>query len=227
MRIAILENDPVARSFMKETLVRAGNVCKTFVLGREIIRQLRHETYDLLILDWRLRDISGEEVMHWVHGNLHGRVPVIFLTDQWRDEDLIRVLAAGADGYFPKSISPGVLMAHVNALGRRVTEYDFKGKLNFREFEFDLGKKIILINGVYLETTPKEFDMALLFFRNLGRSVSRGHLLDMVWGRPSAALSRTVDTHISKVRTKLKLRPENGYMLKPIYGFGYRLDIME
>ncbi|WP_175672707.1 response regulator transcription factor [Burkholderia ambifaria] len=226
MRIAILGSDPVARGFTKDALVRVGHTCQTFASGREIIRQLRRETYDLLILDWLIPDISGEEVMRWAHKNLPGRVPVIFLSKHGRDEDIIRILAAGADGYFIKPISPDVLAAHVNAFARCIAGVAFTSKLSIREFEFDLRKKILLARGTYVETTSKEFDLALLFFRNLGKSVSRGHLLDIVWKQHPVAVSRTVDTHISKVRTKLKLHPENGYVLKSIYGFGYILDLV-
>ncbi|ABB05642.1 response regulator transcription factor [Burkholderia lata] len=226
MRIAILGPDPVARGFAKEALVRVGHVCQTFSSGNEIIRQLRRETYDLLILDWLVTDISGEEVMLWAHKNLPGRVPVIFLSKRGRDEDLVRILAAGADGYLVKPISGDVLAAYVNALARSIAGVDLKGRLSVREFEFDLRRKILLANGACVETTPKEFDIALLFFRNLGNSVSRGHLLDIVWRQHPVSVSRTVDTHISNVRTKLNLNPENGYVFKPIYGFGYILDLV-
>ena len=72
--------------------------------------------------------------------------------------------------------------------------------------------------------TDKEFELAAFLFRNLGRLLSRGHLLEAVWGRNPDLATRTVDTHISRVRSKLNLRPENGFRLTPTYNFGYRLE---
>ncbi|MCA8318576.1 response regulator transcription factor [Burkholderia cepacia] len=227
MRIAILGSDKTSRDFVEEALVRVGYTCETFSSGREIIRQLRCETYDLIILDWLLSDMSGEAVMRWAHESLPMRIPVIFLSKRRRDEDLIRMLAAGADAYLQKPISPDLLAAHVGALARRIAAGDLKSKVRIREFEFDLRNKVIMANGKYFETTPKEFDIALLLFSNIGRSMSRRCLVDIVWRRDSAAVSRTVDTHVSNIRTKLRLNPDNGYTLRPIYGFGYILSLAE
>lgn len=230
MRIAILEDDPVALEFVNATLSQAGHVCKTFVSGWELVRWLRRETFDLLILDWVLPDLSGEDVMRWANHNLPERPLVLFLTNRRQDDDIITILTAGADEYLVKPISPGVLLARVNALTRRLARadpVDPASKLNFREFEFDLARQVLCANGHYIATTQKEFDTALLLFRNLGRSVSRGHLLDIVWKQAPDTPSRTVDTNVSAIRNKLGLRPENGYVLKPIYGYGYRLDLVD
>ena len=91
-------------------------------------------------------------------------------------------------------------------------------------YQFDLARKVLSIDGAVVEMTDKEFELAAFLFRNLGRLLSRGHLLEAVWGRNPDLATRTVDTHISRVRSKLNLRPENGFRLTPTYNFGYRLE---
>jgi DNA-binding response OmpR family regulator len=82
----------------------------------------------------------------------------------------------------------------------------------------------MLLSGKPIELTQKEFDLALLFFRHLGRPLSRAFIHESVWSREVELISRTMDTHVSRVRNKLQLRPENGYRLAPVYSYGYRLE---
>jgi DNA-binding response OmpR family regulator len=224
MRIAILEDDPGQAEFVQQTLTLAGYICKTFSKGQELITQLRRETFDLLVLDWVLPDISGEEVLKWVRENLADPVPILFITNRRRDSDVITILSAGADDYLIKPVSAGVLLARVQTLLRRMSRLDPPGKAVFYEYEFDLHLKQVAISGHPISTTQKEFETALLLFRNLGRPISRAHILDVVWKQASDTPSRTIDTHVSSVRIKLRLRAELGYSLMPIYGYGYRLD---
>ena len=90
--------------------------------------------------------------------------------------------------------------------------------------EFDLQRGEIRKEGGKIELTPKEFELAVTLFRNMGRLLSRGHLQETVWGRSGDLATRTVDTHVSQVRKKLDLRPESGYRVVPVYNYGYRLE---
>jgi DNA-binding response OmpR family regulator len=78
--------------------------------------------------------------------------------------------------------------------------------------------------GKQIEVTQKEFDLALLLFQNLGRPLSRAYILEAIWSRERDVPSRTMDTHVSRVRNKLQLKPENGFRLTPVYSYGYRLE---
>jgi DNA-binding response OmpR family regulator len=97
----------------------------------------------------------------------------------------------------------------------------------FGEYEFDLSAKHVLVRGTAVAVTQKEFDLALLLFQHLSRPLSRAHILDVIWKQATEIPSRTMDTHVSMLRSKLGLRPENGYRLTPIYGYGYRLERIE
>jgi DNA-binding response OmpR family regulator len=116
------------------------------------------------------------------------------------------------------------LLARVNALLRRAWPDSAAESLAFPPYRFDAAEARASVNGEDVVLTQKEFAIALFLFRHTGRLVSRGHLFEAVWGRDAELSSRTVDTHVSRVRNKLRLRPENGYRLVPVYSFGYRLE---
>jgi DNA-binding response OmpR family regulator len=116
------------------------------------------------------------------------------------------------------------LLARVHALLRRAYPREEQTLLSFPPFEIDTQRGEIRREGRTVELTPKEFDLAAVLFRNVGRLLSRGHLQELVWGRSGDLVTRTVDTHVSQVRKKLDLRPESGYRVVPIYNYGYRLE---
>ena len=95
--------------------------------------------------------------------------------------------------------------------------------LNGREF----WSTSVVVDGEPVELTDKEYDLSVFLFRNIGRLLSRGHMLEAVWGRTANLATRTVDTHVSRVRSKLNLRPESGFRLVPTYNYGYRLEQLD
>ena len=228
MRIAVLDDDSAQADLVCQTLSAAGHICHAYGAGRELVRQLRRQTFDLLVLDWNVPDMSGEEVLHWVRESLSERLPVLFMTSRGRETDITSILNTGADDYLVKPVSAGVLLARVGSLLRRA--YYLKPpatKEVFGEFEFDLGAKHVVVRGTAVSVTQKEFELALLLFQHLSRPLSRAHILDVIWKQATDIPSRTMDTHVSMLRSKLGLRPEHGYRLTPIYGYGYRLERIE
>jgi len=224
MRIAILEDDPVQAGFVSDTLSAAGHVCHEFSKGMALVATLRRQTFDLLVLDWGIPDMSGEEVLLWVRQNLPEYLPVIFMTARGHDSDVTSILNAGADDYLIKPVSAAILRARITALLRRAYRDNSDRRIEiFGDFQFDLLSGNVMQNGLSVPLTQREFALALLLFQNLGRPLSRAHILEIVWKRAANIPSRTLDTHISSLRTKLGLRPKSGYRLATVYGYGYQL----
>lgn len=225
MRIAILDDDQNLLDLTAATLTSAGHVCHTFSSGKAMMHQLHRESFDLLILDWHVPDLNGTEILKWVREKLSASLPVLFMTSRSGEDDIVAGLAAGADDYMIKPIRRAELVARVQALLRRAYPTQTASEIvNFGPYEFDVRASRAKLNGEEIELTQKEFDLALLLFQNLSRPLSRAYILEAVWSRDIEVPSRTMDTHISRVRSKLDLRPENGYRLAPVYSYGYRLE---
>jgi DNA-binding response OmpR family regulator len=201
-----------------------GHDCHGFTDSKSFLRALRRESFDLLVLDWQLPDVSGIEVLRWARENLAERVPVLFITNRSAEADVIEGLAAGADDFMIKPIRVGELMARVKALLRRAYHQQSPTELSFGRYAFDVAGNQLLVEGEPVSLKQKEFDLALFLFQNMGRLLSRKHLLEAVWGIDGEVSSRSLDTHVSRIRTKLGLNPENGFRLAAIYSVGYRLE---
>ncbi|RKT13481.1 DNA-binding response OmpR family regulator [Paraburkholderia sp. RAU2J] len=225
MRIAVLDDEPADADYVCRALSTERHVCYAFSNGNALIQQLRRQSFDLLVLDWNVPGVSGEEVLRWVRENLSERLPVLFLTARGEEVDIARVLNLGADDYVVKPVPAGVLLARVEALLRRAYLLDRgPSKAEFDDVVFDLATAQAVVRGTPVALKRKEFDLALLLFQHLNRPLSRAHIQDVIWKTNVDVPSRTMDTHVSSLRTKLGLRPEHGYRVTPIYGYGYRLE---
>ncbi len=225
MRIAVLEDDPSQAELISLWLERAGHACHHFQSAADFQKNLSRESYDLIILDWELPTSSGIEVLRWVRDQLGWELPVLFTTVRDSEEDIVTALEAGADDYINKPLSESVTLARVNALLRRLS-----GRREADEV-YDIGNYMvnrkagsIMLEGQQVDMTDREFMLADTLFRHAGNIVSRGYILENIWGITSAVDTRTIDTHISRIRQKLKLLPENGWRIKAVYQHGYRLE---
>jgi len=224
VRIAILEDDPDQLALLGRWLGEAGHDVHSYKAGRETMKHAGRESFDLFVLDWQVPDVAGPEVLAWIRNHVSKQVPVLFVTVRDSEEDIVFALESGADDYMVKPARKQELLARVNALLRRAYPREEETLLTFPPFEIDTRRGELRRDGVKVDLTPKEFDLAVVLFRNIGRLLSRGHLQESVWGRSGDLATRTVDTHVSQVRKKLDLRPETGYRVVPIYNYGYRLE---
>jgi DNA-binding response OmpR family regulator len=225
MRIAIVEDDVSQADLVRIWLVGAGHACHTFTRGREFMRVMARDSFDLIVLDWELPDVNGDAILAWVRANVREPVPVLFTTARDAETDIVQALKAGADDYLVKPLRKQELLARVEALGRRARPKPRTAEhLKLGEFEVDIDRRVVKRHGAEVDLTQKDFDLAVFLFRNVGNLVSRGHILESVWGRTSDLNTRTVDTHVSRLRSKLRLTAENGWKLSAVYQHGYRLE---
>jgi len=225
MKIALLEDEVEQAQNLSALLKEKQHDCEFFHTGQSFIYAVLHNSYDLLILDWQLPDMEGTEVLKQIRSELSWRIPVLFLTQRDSEEDIVTALNAGADDYLVKPARPAELAARLYALERRASgEQEEQEALEIGPYEINLTKRTIISSGEEVSLTDKDFDLAVFMFQNVGRLLSRDFLLERVWGISSNINTRTVDTHVSRLRRKLNIKPENGFRIKTIYQHGYRLE---
>ncbi|MEZ5583874.1 MAG: response regulator transcription factor [Candidatus Competibacteraceae bacterium] len=227
MRIALLEDDALLAQLMSTWLAEAGHECTVFNTGKQFTHSLRRETFDVLVLDWMLPDTDGIQVLQWIREHIDWPIPVLFVTGRDEEVDIVKALNQGADDYMTKPVKRLEMLARITAISRRSASQDNKDILEFGRYRIDLNTRTIYLDDQPIELTEKEFELGLFLFRYASRVLSRGHILENVWGRNPNINTRTVDTHISRIRHKLNLNAEYGWQLKAVYQHGYRLEQSE
>lgn len=225
MRIAILDCDREQVELIRQELTRVGHACEAFVYSPGLPAELAHAHFDAVVLDWHESGPRGLQILQSIADDAQAGRPVLLLASRSSEDQLAEALGRGANDYLIKPIRRGELLVRMQVLLKRAypTTRDSE-QLHFGLFAFDLGRSRITRSGTMLEVTQKEFELALLFFRNLGRPLSRAYILEKIWARDADIPSRTIDTHVSRVRNKLGLKPENGFRLLPVYSYGYQLE---
>lgn len=225
MRCAVLDDDKAQTELVARLLAEAGHDCEVFHHGRTLVNRLRQDSYDLLVVDWNMPGMSGIEVLHSVRQGLHAGLPVLMITSRSDDADVVEGLGAGADDYLVKPLNPPVFLARVEAALRRSgLNRPTRRTAEFGRYHFDGASEVVTVAGAAVKLTAKEFALALTLFENMSRPLSRSWLLDSIWGQSPDAETRTLDAHVSRIRTKLQLRPDNGFRIAPVYSYGYRLE---
>lgn len=223
--VGLLEDDPDQSRLFAHWIESAGFACRTYGHASDFRRRLGVESIDLLILDWNLPDENGLEVLEWLRDSGHARLPVLFLTARNEEHDIVSALQAGADDYLAKPPRQAEMLARLSALMRRSgLQEDAPTVEELSPYRLDPLRRRIELNGVEILLTDREFDLALFLFRRRDRVISREALLEGVWKISGSVATRTVDTHISRLRKKLQLGGENEWRLNAVYQHGYRLE---
>ncbi|MFA7586577.1 MAG: response regulator transcription factor [Novosphingobium sp.] len=227
MRIAVVDDDNDLAEFVYHSMRESGHGCDRFASGAALLAALRRETFDLLLLDWHLPDISGFDLLKQIRAHGDNMTGIVMLTSQSGKEEIAEALRLGADDYIVKPESASVIAARVEAVCRRSRPDHSRNRsrfLKFGTYEFDRLTESISIGFEQVVVNSKEFALALMLFENIHRPLSRGYLLETVWQANPDLPTRTLDVHVSRIRTKLRLRPENGFRIAAIAGYGYRME---
>jgi len=223
LRIALLEDDADQAARVGAWIDERGYHCGAFASADAFQRAFKKSSFDVVVLDWCLDSgSSGLEVLHWIRKTLTSDVPIIFVTARQDEDDIVTALGAGADDYLTKPVRRQELLARLYALARRAQpDVDL---LECPPYTFDTRSREVRFDEEAIRLTEKEYELALFLFRNRGRVLSRQHLLNSVWGTRADLNTRTVDTHASRLRKKLRLRDSARWKLTSIYQHGYRLE---
>lgn len=226
MRVAILEDDPDQAELMSLWLTQAEHTVDLHADAASFLRAVRRDSFDLYLLDWVLPDLSGIEVLKKLRREMDDYTPTIIVTAKDEELSIVRGLEAGADDYLVKPVRQAELVARVSAVLRRAAGgKPEEESLDVAPYSLTFANKTVDLDGEKIGLTNREFDLALFLFRNAGKMMSRNHLLEAIWGIENKSVStRTVDTHVSRLRKKLKLCEENGWVLSAIYQHGYRME---
>ncbi len=221
MRIGILEDDIALQEVYKLWFSETEHSCECFGTAQNYLDALQNNQFDLLLIDWMLPDSSGDVVLKWVRDNLGWDIPVIFISARDNEVDVVTVLRAGADDFVVKPAKYHELLARIASLARRAKPPPL---IRFGDYEVDQDRRTIAVVGIPVELTQKEYELACYMFQRPGKLLSREHLLDKLWGLNAEVDTRTVDTHVSRIRRKLAIGPEHGWQIFPVYGWGYRIE---
>ena len=223
MNFAVIEDSRSQAEVLKAILKSEGHQVEVFSDGASCIDALKTKSFDFFVLDWVLPDMGGDEVLKHIRETVGWDVPVIFCTSRTNEDDAADILRLGADDYMTKPIRYMEFMARVQGLLRR-RQGVAPTQLRYGAIEVDPEGRRIRLSGNEIDLTQREFDLAVVFLKNIGRVLPREELMLKIWARDTEVDTRTVDTHASRLRKKLGLSGESGMVLTSVYGQGYRLD---
>lgn len=217
-KILIVEDEEPISNLIKINLQAEGYECTCAYTGKEGADYIENEMFDLVLLDIMLPEINGYELLEYIK---LVEMPVIFLTAKGTVEDKIKGLRSGADDYIVKPFQIGELIARVEAVLRRYGKIN--KKLTFADVEIDLASRVVCKDGKQIDLTIKEFDLLAELIQNKNVALYRDRLYEKVWGEEFLGDTRTLDSHILRLRRKLNW--EN--RIKTVFRVGYRLEDIE
>lgn len=225
MSIAIL-TAPAAEAESLKLHLEAGNYeCHLFQSEHDLYTMALQRPFDLLLLGRMTEDMNLVEALRRIRINLPTGLPVLVCSNQEVAPDLLYLSTSGAADVLYLPTTPERLIAQVGAILGRTQQVARSGpEESFGEYRFDHSGQGVFISGNFIGLTRKQYDFSLLLFRNMSRPVSISHIRQVVWNQKAALVSRTIDSHASMIRSKLNLRPHNGYILSSVYRYGYILE---
>lgn len=216
--ICLVEDETDLSNLIKAYLEKAEYNVVCFSKGKDAIDYINQKV-DLWILDIMLADdVNGYDIIKAIRAK-DENIPVIFTSARDQDLDKILGLELGSDDYITKPYSPKELVLRVNKIIKRVYKEDVVDVINYGDYSIDLIKRLVTLKEKEIKLTTLEFDLLVVFLKNLDKSFSREEILNLVWGIDYFGSDRVVDDLVRRLRKKMpKLN------LNAIYGYGYRLS---
>lgn len=219
-KILIVEDESRMRRLISDYLKREGYSIIEAEDGKKAMEIFNAEEIDLIVLDIMMPEYDGWTVCREIRKT--SKTPIIMLTARSEESDELFGFELGADEYITKPFSPKVLVARVKALLRRTYVEDTK--LSYDGLEIDINGHRVFMDGKEIEMTPKEYELLYFMVQNQGTALTREQILNGVWGYDYYGDLRTVDTHIKRLRIKMKSK--NSY-IQTVRGLGYRFEVKE
>jgi DNA-binding response OmpR family regulator len=222
--ILVVEDDQNLAGLLKYNLERAGYKCHLTTSGEDAIHQLSLRTFNLVLLDIMLPGIDGFEVCRRIRQHqLFRELPIVMLTAKGEEIDKVLGFELGIDDYVVKPFSPRELNLRIRAILKRERRQRMEDPevLKSEGLEVDIGKHCVTLDGREIVLTLMEFKLLAALLKRKGQAQSRETLLSDVWDIDRTINTRTIDTHITRLREKLG---QTGRIIKTVRGLGYKLE---
>jgi two-component system response regulator RegX3 len=224
-KVLVVEDEQSLREALVFFLEKEGHEVSVAVDGEEAIRVFDNSGADIILLDLMLPKIDGNQVCKQIRQS--SNVPIIMLTAKDSEIDKIVGLEIGADDYITKPYSTRELLARIKAVLRRKVEppLTVESVLVAGELRLDSDRHVVTLNGNPLTLPLKEFELLELLMENVNRVLTRGQIIDRVWGSNYFGDTKTLDVHIKRLRSKVEEDPARPKYIQTVRGLGYKLEV--
>ncbi len=226
-KILIVEDESSFSEAISFLLGKEGFETDVAENGRAALELFKASAYDLVLLDLMIPEVSGNDVCRAIRTT--SMVPIIMLTAKDSEVDKVVGLELGADDYVTKPYSSRELVARIKAVLRRGTTESLDADSNSAiqvagNIRMDVERHQVTVNGALINLPLKEFELLEFLMRNAGRVLTRGQLIDRVWGGDYYGDTKTLDVHIKRLRSKIEENPANPQLIQTIRGLGYKFE---
>lgn len=221
-QVLVVDDESAIRDMIQFALRRVGMDVEGAADAKEALALISDRRPDIILMDWMMPGVSGIELTRRLRREpVTSDIPIIMLTAKITEDDKVAGLEAGTDDYVIKPFSPRELIARINAVLRRTSPADDKGRITTGKLLLDTISRRVMADGQELHMGPTEYRLLEFFMSNQGRAYSRSQLLDHVWGTNAYLEERTVDVHIRRLRKALQPAELDDYV-QTVRGHGYR-----
>lgn len=223
-RVLVVEDESSYSEALSYVLNKEGFDVAIAETGPDAISEFERSGADIVLLDLMLPGLSGTEVCRRIRQT--SSVPIIMVSAKDTEVDKVVGLELGADDYVTKPYSPRELVARIRAVLRRGVpeDLDIGAALEAGRIRMDVERHLVTVDGEAVPMPLKEFELLEYFLRNVGRVLTRGQLIDRVWGADYVGDTKTLDVHVKRLRAKIERDPAEPTILTTVRGLGYKLD---